>query len=198
MKKEERMQCMKHKMKITWLILIVLMVLSACSTTSGGMQEVKAMVDVDGKKLQKATVVRVVDGDTFVVKAKGREEKVRLILVDTPESKAPNRPKGYMGEEAKEYTTKRLEGKDIWLEKDVQPNDRYGRWLRYAYLDVKDGKGEFFNGTLVRSGLARLATFPPNVKYVDQIREWQKEARDAGRGVWQNIKEAFPDRKVEQ
>lgn len=181
------------------LILLSIGILSACGLASEKKEtESKAFVDVTGKKLQKATVVRVVDGDTFVAKVKGAEHKVRLILIDTPESKAPNRPKGYLGDEAKQYAIERLEGKTIWLEKDVQGNDRYGRWLRYAYIDVADGKGEFFNGTLVRSGLARLATFPPNVKYVDMIRTWQQEAREAERGVWNNIKEAFPDRKIEQ
>ncbi|MFT9849952.1 thermonuclease family protein [Aneurinibacillus sp. REN35] len=190
------------KKKISGLLVLILLsigILSACGSALEKKEtESKALVDVTGKKLQKATVVRVVDGDTFVAKVKGAEHKVRLILIDTPESKAPNRPKGYLGDEAKQYAIERLEGKDIWLEKDVQGNDRYGRWLRYAYIDVADGKGEFFNGTLVRSGLARLATFPPNVKYVDMIRTWQQEARKAERGVWNNIKEAFPDRKIEQ
>ncbi|AMA71837.1 MULTISPECIES: thermonuclease family protein [Aneurinibacillus] len=187
----------KASLSIIWFICV--WILAACSTGSqDSFQETKAVVNVNEQQLQKAKVVRVVDGDTFVVNVKGKERKIRLILVDTPESKAPNRPKGYLGEEAKQYTTRRLEGKEVWLEKDVQSTDRYGRWLRYVYLDVKDGKGEFFNGTLVRSGLARLATFPPNVKYVDQIREWQTEAREAERGVWKNIKEAFPDRKVEK
>lgn len=181
------------------VVLLGVWLLAACAAAPpDNGQEVKAVVEIKGKKLQKATVTRVVDGDTIVAKVRGKDYKVRLILVDTPESKAPNRPKGYLGEEAKEYTTQRLEGKEIWLEKDVQPNDRYGRWLRYVYVDVNDGKGEFFNGTLVRSGLARLATFPPNVKYVDAIREWQTEAREAGRGVWKNMKEAFPDREIEK
>ncbi|MBN6186863.1 thermonuclease family protein [Aneurinibacillus sp. BA2021] len=187
--------------KWRWLLLALfsISILAACGTLSEKKEtEAKALVSVSGKKLQKAAVVRVVDGDTFVAKVKGKEHKVRLILVDTPESKAPNRPKGYLGEEAKRYTTERLAGKDVWLEKDVQDQDQYGRWLRYVYVDVADGDGEFFNGTLVRSGLARLATFPPNVKYVDDIRAWQQEARETERGVWQNIKEAFPDRKIEK
>lgn len=189
------------KRKLGWILagfLVTVWALTACAIQEDGEQEARALVDIGGKKLQKATVTRVVDGDTFVAKAGGKEHKVRLILVDTPESKAPNRPKGYLGEEAKQYTMERLEGKEVWLEKDVQSNDRYGRWLRYVYVDVDEGKGELFNGTLVRSGLARLATFPPNVKYVEQIRKWQTEARNAERGVWKNIKEAFPDRKVEK
>ena len=187
--------------RIVFLLLVcsAVLLLAACSQAqNGGPNEWKADVSTAGKKLEKVKVKRVVDGDTFAVDVNGKEKKVRLILVDTPESKAPNRPKGYFGEEAKQYTIKRLEGQTVWLEKDVEANDRYGRWLRYVYLDVADGKGEFFNGTLVRSGYARLATFPPNVKYVDDIRRWQTEAREAERGVWKNIKDAFPDRKVER
>ncbi|WP_289136270.1 thermonuclease family protein [uncultured Brevibacillus sp.] len=161
-------------------------------------EDIRTIVDIQDRKLEKATVQRVVDGDTFVAKVNGKDRKIRLILIDTPESKAPNRPKGYLGEEAKDYAAKRLEGKTVWLERDVESNDRYGRWLRYVYLDVKDDKGEFYNGTLVRTGLARMATFPPNVKYVDDIRKWQTDAREANRGIWKNINDAFPDRKIEK
>lgn len=188
------------RMRFLLLVCSAVLLLTACNNPApkSASDEWKAIVSTSDKKLEKATVKRVVDGDTFAVDVNGKEKKVRMILMDTPESKAPNRPQGYLGEEAKQYTTKRLTGQTVWLERDVKANDQYGRWLRYVYLDVAGGKGEFFNGTLVRSGYARLATFPPNVKYVDDIRKWQTEAREAGRGVWKNIKAAFPDRKVEQ
>lgn len=158
----------------------------------------QAFMEVEEQNLEKAKVSRVVDGDTFEIIVNNKKQKVRLILVDTPETSAPGRPKGYFGTEAKDYTTSRLTNQTVWLEKDVQAKDQYGRLLRYVYLDVQDGKGEFFNGTLVRSGFARMATYPPNVKYVEQIRLWQKEAREAGRGIWQDIEQAFPDRKPEK
>ena len=160
--------------------------------------DIKAYLEVKEAKLEKVTVSRIVDGDTIEVNLNGKKEKIRLILVDTPETVAPGRPKGFFGTEAKDYTKSRLEGQTIWLEKDVQAKDQYQRLLRYVFLDVKNGKGEFFNGTLIRGGYARLATFPPNVKYVDQIRTWQTEARNANRGLWKNFADAFPDRKIEK
>jgi micrococcal nuclease len=182
-------------------ITLALIFLSACSLgipMQSDTGDSQAFMEVEEQNLEKAKVSRVVDGDTFEIIVNNKKQKVRLILVDTPETSAPGRPKGYFGTEAKDYTTSRLTNQTVWLEKDVQAKDQYGRLLRYVYLDVQDGKGEFFNGTLVRSGFARMATYPPNVKYVEQIRLWQKEAREAGRGIWQDIEQAFPDRKPEK
>ncbi|HBI02832.1 MAG TPA: hypothetical protein DDY49_02235 [Paenibacillaceae bacterium] len=197
---------MKFRKQLIFLsITLAIFFLTACSSI--GMNPVqsdsntgdsRAYMEVNEKKLQKVTVSRVVDGDTFEIMVNNKKKKVRLILIDTPETSAPGRPKGYFGTEAKDYTISRLADQTVWLEKDVQANDQYGRMLRYVYLDVKDGKGEFFNGTLVRSGFARLATYPPNVKYVDQIRLWQTEAREAGRGIWKDFDQSFPDRKPEK
>jgi len=194
-----------QKQLLVLIITFFLIFLNACSNlgtdstqTNANDNDFRAYMEVNEKKLTTAKVTRVVDGDTFEITINNKKQKVRLILVDTPETSAPGRPKGYFGTEAKDYTINRLTNQTVWLEKDVQSTDQYGRWLRYVYLDVEDGKGEFFNGTLVRSGYARMATFPPNVKYVEQIRLWQKEARDAGRGIWKDFDKAFPDRKEEK
>lgn len=114
-----------------------------------------------------ATVLRVVDGDTFVVNYNGVEETVRLIGVDTPESVHPDSSKNTdAGFAASEFTTVYLTGKEVELEFDVQQRDQYGRLLAYAYLD-----GEMFNEKLLKTGYANIATYPPNVKYVDRFIE---------------------------
>lgn len=119
----------------------------------------------DGK--YKTTVLRVVDGDTFVVNYNGIEEKVRLIGVDTPESVHPDSSKNTaVGVLASEYTKERLEGKEVELEFDVQQRDLYGRLLAYVYVN-----GVMYNKTLLEDGVANLATYPPNVKYVDDFTE---------------------------
>lgn len=114
---------------------------------------------------------RVVDGDTIVVKINGKKEKVRLIGVDTPESVHPdqsrNTPEGKI---ASQFTKDHLEGKYVRLETDVQERDKYGRLLAYVYLG-----DEMFNKTLLKEGLARLMTIPPNVKYVDEFKAVQAE-----------------------
>lgn len=110
-------------------------------------------------------VVRVVDGDTIVVNYNGKEEKVRLIGVDTPESVHPDSSKNTeAGEIASDYTKAALEGKQVELEFDVQERDQYGRLLAYVWID-----GKMYNETLLRDGVANLATYPPNVKYVDEF-----------------------------
>jgi micrococcal nuclease len=126
-----------------------------------------------------AKVVRVVDGDTVVVRYEGREERIRLIGVDTPETVHPNKPVEAYGEEAKEYTKKKLKEKDIQIEFDVQERDRYGRLLGYIWVD-----GLLFNDELLRMGYARVATFPPNVKYVEMFKETEKNAKEKQVGIW--------------
>ncbi len=76
------------------------------------------------------TVRRVIDGDTFVLYS---GEKVRLIGVDTPETKHPQKPIQHFGKEASEFTRRMIEGKAILLEYDGKRSDRYGRLLAYVY-----------------------------------------------------------------
>lgn len=127
-----------------------------------------------------AKVTRVVDGDTIVVDFNGKEERVRLIGVDTPESVHPDATKNVeYGKVASEFTKSKLEGKEVKLEIDIQERDRYGRLLAYVYLD-----GKMFNKTLLEEGYAQIATYPPNVKYVDVFTELEKIARDNDKGLW--------------
>ncbi|HZG88119.1 thermonuclease family protein [Paenibacillus sp.] len=125
-----------------------------------------------------AQIVSVVDGDTMKVKIQGHpeEETVRLLLVDTPETQNANQP---FGAEATNFAKAELEGKEVRLEKDVSDRDRYGRLLRYVYVGDR-----MFNELLLEKGLARVAVYPPDVKYVDAFRAIQDEARRAELGIW--------------
>lgn len=126
-------------------------------------------------------VVSVTDGDTFEINYNGTKTKVRLIGVDTPESVHPNSKKNNeYGEEASKYTKSLLEGKTVKLEFDVSPKDKYGRLLAYVYLE----DGEMLNEKLLKEGYAQVATYPPNVKYVENFKELQKEARENKVGFW--------------
>ena len=75
---------------------------------------------------------RVVDGDTIILSTK---ERVRLIGVDTPETKHPNKPVEQYGKEASAFTTRIVEGKKVTLEYDQEKRDKYGRLLAYVYLE---------------------------------------------------------------
>ena len=125
-------------------------------------------------------VTRVVDGDTIVVEINGTEEKVRLIGIDTPESVHPDADRNVeYGKIASAFTEEQIEGKLVSLEFDVQERDKYGRLLAYVYLDDK-----MFNEMLLAEGHAMVATYPPNVKYVDRFLEIQSQAREAKLGLW--------------
>lgn len=143
--------------------------------------------------LPAATIVRIVDGDTIVAKVAGQEQRIRLILVDTPESVHPNSAKNNeYGKMASSFTSSVLkEGQTIYLQKDVSETDRYGRLLRYVWLsqptDVDsetEVRAKMYNARLLLEGYAQIATFPPDIKYVDMFTKFQREARENNRGLW--------------
>ncbi|HEY9855697.1 MAG TPA: thermonuclease family protein [Stenomitos sp.] len=119
-------------------------------------------------------VVKVADGDTITIMTDGQKERIRLLGIDTPEKKQP-----VWGPAAKDFTTKLVMGKDVRVETDVEERDHYGRVLGYVYV----GK-TFVNLELVRQGYAMLYTSPPNVAHTDEFVAAQKEAREAGRNIW--------------
>lgn len=124
-------------------------------------------------------VLQVVDGDTIVIDYNGKEEKVRFIGVDTPETKHPEKGVEFYGKEAYQFTKSLLEGEKITLKFDVQERDKYGRILAYVY------KGDIFvNELLVKEGYARVFTVPPNVKYAEHFLDLERKAREEGRGLW--------------
>lgn len=131
-------------------------------------------------------VVRVVDGDTFVANIDGVETKVRLIGVDTPESVATGK-NAYKnceeGKEASDYTKSLIENKSIMIEYDVDKDDNYNRMLAYVYLE----DGTMLNKLLLEKGYARMMTIQPNVKYVDDFKEIQKNARENEVGFWKDF-----------
>ncbi|MEA2826416.1 MAG: micrococcal nuclease [Actinomycetota bacterium] len=125
------------------------------------------------------TVDRVVDGDTLIVAGGHR---IRLIGVDTPETKDPRRPVQCFGQEASSFLTALLpRGTGIRLVGDVEARDVYDRTLAYAYR-LPDGL--FVNADLVRQGFARILTIPPNVAHTDEFVVLAQQAREAGRGLW--------------
>jgi micrococcal nuclease len=124
-------------------------------------------------------VVSVVDGDTIDVQLDGRPVRVRSIGINTPETKHPEKGVEPCGPEASEANRTLVEGNTVRLDLDVQPWDRYQSLLAYVYVGPV-----MVNAELVRQGYAQVATFPPNVRHVEQFRALQQDARAAGRGCW--------------
>ncbi len=150
-----------------WLALLLTLLPALVSCQDGSFLAVK--------------VVRVVDGDTIQVCCIGwKREKVRYIGVDTPETHHPMRGVEPYGMEAAEANRKLVDGKTVRLEFDVQQFDKYGRTLAYVYLE----DGTFVNAWLVENGYAMVMTVPPNVKHQELFLKLQREAREAGRGLW--------------
>ena len=128
-----------------------------------------------------ATVSRVVDGDTVRVEVNGIEETIRLIGVDTPETKHPNRPVECYGPEAASFSRGLLlPGRTVWLEFDSERRDHYGRFLAYLWLDDKT----MLNDLLVSQGYARPLTIKPNNRYATHFDTLSREAQSQGRGLW--------------
>jgi micrococcal nuclease len=113
------------------------------------------------------------------VRLDGRGEYVRLIGVDTPETVKPDTPVQCFGERASHFTKRRLTGKWVRLVFGVEPHDVYGRLLAYVYVG-----GRFYNPILVRRGLARSLTIPPNDRFAPRFRRLEMGAARAGRGLW--------------
>ncbi|HZQ27945.1 MAG TPA: thermonuclease family protein [Acidimicrobiales bacterium] len=128
------------------------------------------------------TVARVVDGDTIAVRVGTRQEKVRLVGIDTPESVKPRTPVQCFAHEASERTRALVPpGTRVRLVRDVEARDRYGRLLAYVY---RDHDGLFVNLTLAQEGYAAPLTIPPNVAHADELVAAARSAREAGRGLW--------------
>jgi micrococcal nuclease len=127
-----------------------------------------------------AQVVAVVDGDTIKVEVDGTVYPVRYIGIDCPETVNPSEPVQWMGPEACDCNRRLVEGKTVYLEKNVSETDQYGRLLCYVFLP----DGTFVNAELVRLGYAQVSTYPPDVRYQDLLLEMQQEARDHGVGLW--------------
>jgi micrococcal nuclease len=136
-------------------------------------------------------VERAVDGDTLKVNCpKLGIEKVRLIGVDTPETKHPNKPVQFFGKEASAFTKRMAEGKDARLELEpsnaaTKHRDRYGRLLAYVFIKQADGTFFDLNAQLIAQGYGHAYTRFPFSR-MEEFRRLEREAREAGRGLWGN------------
>ncbi len=122
-----------------------------------------------------ATLESVVDGDTIRVRLPdGSIEKVRLIGIDTPEIGE------CFADEATAALTALLDGGTLTMSTDVSDRDRYGRLLRYLWLD----DGTFVNAVLVEHGFALARDYPPDSAYAAELAAAGQRAKERGLGLW--------------
>jgi len=138
---------------------------------------------------QAATVEAITDGDTLSIRGVGAGHvfattarvKVRLLEVDTPETKHPGEPVQCFGAQATAFLAKLAPvGSTVWAVPDVERTDRYGRDLLYLW----NASGAFINLEIVRTGHGRAVLYRPNDRYIQQLRAGEVAAKAARRGLW--------------
>ena len=138
---------------------------------------------------QEGRVAKIVDGDTIWVSIGspggaipvGKEHRVRMLEIDTPETVRPNYQVQCGGGDATAFARAELPvGSAVYLMADEQDKDGFGRFLRYVW----DFEGEFYNQKAVAEGYARAVLYRPNDRYIDRMREAEALAKQAGKGVW--------------
>ena len=162
-----------------------------------GTEIVLTSYPVKENAIYKAKIKRVVDGDTAIIvfltddSTPYKDERIRFIGVNTPETVDPNRPVQYYGKEASEFTKKELKDKTVWIQMDMGVRDRYDRLLGYIWLkepknpdSEKEVRAKMFNARLLLEGYAQTMTIQPNVRYSEMFVKFQREAREAEKGLW--------------
>jgi micrococcal nuclease len=129
-------------------------------------------------------VSRVVDGDTVIVTAGGRDLRIRLLGIDTPETVDPRRPVGCYGPQASAFTKHLLTGRHVRLVYDRELHDVYGRLLAYVYLERPGRSDLFVDARLVELGYARTLSIAPNTAHAAELGAIERHAALAGRGLW--------------
>lgn len=164
--------------KLIWVfIFVILLVLILFAVNSSKVSLISQNTPIPLITLTPSTVfakvTKVIDGDTIEIEG---GQKVRYVGMDTNEIYPDEE---CFALEAKKANEELVLGKTIRMEKDTSDTDKYGRLLRYVYID-----DEFINEKLVRSGYARVATYPPDVKYQMNFSESEKYARGNRLGLW--------------
>ncbi|WP_166829495.1 thermonuclease family protein [Thalassoroseus pseudoceratinae] len=127
--------------------------------------------------MEPTRVVRVVDGDTLLLEDGVR---VRLLGVDTPETKRPNHPVEPLGPEASAFTRSFIGSQPIRLEYDRERRDRFGRVLAYVYVG-----DQLLNEELIRAGFSRAETrFSFSQTMKRRFRDAEEFARTEVNGIW--------------
>lgn len=157
----------------------------------GGISGQKSTRQID-QNVEEVVVLRSVDGDTVELKD-GR--KIRFLNMDTPETVKLNTPIMCYGIEAKNASKKLVEGKTVYIVSDKAKTDRYGRELRFIYLNAEDAKAKKIetsvNAILVQGGYAQAKAYSPNTTYKKDFDKWMFEAQNKKLGVWSKCEKPF-------
>ncbi|MFT8317991.1 MAG: thermonuclease family protein [Sporolactobacillus sp.] len=136
------------------------------------------------KGLVRAVVTKESDGDTLHARVNGRDETIRILLIDTPEDQKPGIPVEPYSREAAAYAAQVMPvGSTIRLQLGKAPDqrDRYGRLLAYVY----EPNGTLYENDIVRRGLARVAyIIKPNTDHLAELERSQIDAKNKNLKIW--------------
>ncbi|WP_445479454.1 thermonuclease family protein [Lysinibacillus irui] len=178
--------------KVFFLLLLSTLLISACTEETTIRNDKQNQIVSEASKeagpkhnvksFEEFPLEGVIDGDTIKIEYNGSTEKVRLLLVDTPETNHPSLGEQPFGQDAKEFTKQLLKDKKtVYLEFDVSYRDKYKRLLAYVYTD----EGINIQEELLKNGLARVAyIYEPNTKHVDWFETVQRTAQQQAIGIW--------------
>jgi micrococcal nuclease len=160
--------------RVRWLVGAIVVIGVVLATAGAGTSAV-----VEKPRSRVSVLDFVIDGDTIALRS---GEHVRLIGIDTPETKYSRFGAECYGAEASRYMESLLhEGDRVRLVFDVERRDRYDRLLAYVYR-ARDHV--FINAEMIKRGYAYVLTVAPNTAHAQDFRDLASEARGAGRGVW--------------
>jgi len=154
-----------------WHFLVLLLCCVTQSATAGTL----SWVSQD----RWVTVKYVIDGDTFVTR---KGEKIRLLGINTPETRHETKPAQPFGKQAKAALHKLIMGQQVRLRFDQEKKDKYQRTLAHIYLR----SGLWVNAELVRLGLAHVYTFTPNTSAATKLIQLEQQAIHQQLGMWQH------------
>jgi micrococcal nuclease len=187
-------------MRFPRLSFIAVLVLSTCVS----LLLTSATRDSLAQTKTEATVITVVDGDTLRLRIGQDRQLLRLIGIDTPESRINKRAEKQaersftdtdtiiqLGERAKSAVSGMVPvGTRVSVEFDVERRDHYGRLLGYVYLP----DGSMLNEKILSMGYGKLLTVSPNIRHSDRLRAAFAEGRTGRRGLWSM--EGFADTQL--
>ena len=176
---ESRLPDMKIRRKHIKTVILITLALIVSYLDSKGLINLQTTNKQSSNN--KIVVSKVIDGDTVDLNT---GQRVRYIGIDTPEINYGKKSECF-AQEAKEFNKSLVDKKEIKIEKDISDKDKFGRVLRYVYIeDEATSSAIFVNEYLVRKGYAIVSTYPPDIKYIDDLLNAQREARENNRGLW--------------
>lgn len=189
---------MKNRKLLSILSLVLLLFSVGCNSLNTSAASVSAskqqqIAKETSQNLEIAEVTRIVDGDTIKINLNDEEYSIRMIGIDTPESVHPDQSKNTIfGEKASDYTKSKIEkGQTVYSQKDVSDTDKYGRLLRYVWLetpenteDTEEIKNKMFNALVLEAGYANAYPYEPDTKLKDLFAQLEQEAKEKNIGLW--------------